>query len=173
MIALDNTPARGDYVRYIDDLMARAARAAPAVVSSDGDMASDVDALLRERSNVASSGTGNTASEWTPTAPNARRTRPPARSSSSGFTAPAVASPAAATASAIASALMSGQVGRHAVLSTATVMGLATVVVGVMLILAGILWHPFNFAIVVGGVALIGWALRRLKADAIGRTRST
>lgn len=173
MIALDNTPARGDYVRYIDDLMKRAALAAPAVVSSDGDMASDVDALIRERTNAASTGTG-AANEWTPTAPSvSRRTRPPVPSSS-GFTTPTVASPAAAAASAIAAALMSGQVGRGSVLSGRALLAVAAIVVAVVLIVAGVLVQPFNAAFVVGGAALIAWAVRGMKAVVRkgGRTRS-
>ncbi len=171
MIALDNTPAHGDYVRYIDDLMKRAALAAPAVVSSDGDMASNVDALMRERMATASTGPG-TADEWTPTAPSvSRRTRSPAPSSSSGFTPPAIASPAAAAASAIASALMSGQVGPRGALSAAMVIALAAIVVGGVLIVVGLLWQPLNLAIVVGGGALIAWALRRMKAAGGGSVR--
>ena len=177
MIAFDNGPAHGDYVRYIDDLMARAALAAPAVVASDGDMASGVAELIRGRATgtpTRSSNAGAADDEWSRTASSTTyRTPAPA---SSGFAVPTTQSPAAAAASAVASALMSGQVGRGAALSAATLLALVAIVVGALLVLIGLLVHPFNLAVVAGGGVLIAWAFRRLKAAGIGaiaRRRST
>lgn len=176
MIAFDNGPANGDYVRYIDDLMARAAVAASAASAASAGTLNRDDELggggvgrTRERlAAMAASQTASQAARHADREGSSVDGRAPQRAlndsvQTTGFVAPAAATPRSTAAAAVASALMSGQVGARAALSMQARIALGAFGIGALLLLAGVLWQPFSLPIVVGGGALIAWAVRTLK----------
>ena len=155
MIAFDNGPANGDYVRYIDDLMKSAATAAAAAVASPAAMlqpSGRVGPLDEARARLA-----------------ALRAAAGPAASSTGFAQPVSATPTAAAAAAIASALMSGQVGGGRALASHLKVALGAIAAGVVLIFVGLLWTPLNLLVVGFGISAIVWAIRSLR-DARTRT---
>ncbi len=167
MIAFDNGPANGDYVRYIDDLMKSAAIAASAGVLTSNDTGSGT--LGRTRDRLAAR--RGTSGEWMPAAGTVEHQ---ARQDAvqTGFV-PQVAPTARATAAAaIASALMSGQMGGRGALATHTKVGLVAIAFGIVLVLVGFFWAPLNIILMAGGAALIAWAVRMMR-DASARLTST
>ncbi len=127
MIAFDNGPRDGDYVRYIEDLVASRA----AVLGSGASL-----------SGYESGARGM------PTDPMRRTAVPDGMS----------VAPQATSASAVASRLMSGrQVDR----GTFVVSAIASTL-GLILVLVGILMTPFNTALLIAGIALLSWALKRI-----------
>ena len=157
MIAFDNGPANGDYVRYIDDLMKTAATAAAAAVASPA-------AMLQSSGRV---GPLDEARERL--AALKRAASGPGETSATGFAAPVSATPTTAAAAAIASALMSGQVGRGRALASHLKVALGAIAAGVVLIIVGLLWTPLNLLVVGFGIAAIVWAISSLR-DASTRT---
>lgn len=168
MIAFDNGPANGDYVRYIDELTKRAAIAASAGILTDNDAGATTLAKVRKRlAAEAASRPQASAGEWVP-----GDTTIVASSQTTGFAPTTAVTPRETAAAAIASALMSGQMGNRLALPTHLKIGLGAIAIGVVLILAGIFWVPFNFVIVAGGGALIVWAVRMMR-DASARSSAT
>ncbi len=168
MIRFDNGPPDGDYVRYIDQLMAqRAAALVAATMTSDTDavdrmraadgrmhpvsaaMTSPAFKSSHERSRDAKSGVGVS-------------TKPYASTVSSPSSDASAVSPAAATA--IASAMMRHSDELGTVPSVGTVVGALGIAVGAILILIGILGPTSNVALIVAGIALMSWAIKRLGA---------
>ena len=151
MIAFDNGPAHGDYVRYIDDLMKRAAVAATAGVLPEEPTSS---AIARVRERIAA---------------QAAVAAGPAPAPGSGF---APQNPATTAAAAVAAALMSGQTGRRTALATHVKVGVAAIAFGILLLLIGLLVSPVNVLLLAGGGATIAWAIRMMR-DASARLSST
>lgn len=167
MIRFDNGPPDGDYVRYIDQLMAqRAAALVAATMTSDTDrvesmraadgrkrpmsaaMTSPAFKSPQERSRDAQAGAGHSG------APDASTVSSPSSGASALF-------PAAATA--IASAMMNREE-LGTVPSVGTVVGAFGIAVGIILILIGILGPSANAVLIVAGVALVSWAIKRFRA---------
>lgn len=169
MIGFDNGPANGDYVRYIDELTRRAAAAASAGILTDNDVGATTLARVRERlaAEAARRAPQSAADAWTPGGTAIVPSTP-----ATGFAPPSVTTSGATAAAAIAAALMSGQTGSRLALPTHMKIGLGAVAIGIVLVLAGFLWEPFNFVVVAGGGALIAWAIRMMR-DASARSSST
>ncbi|MEO8938219.1 MAG: hypothetical protein ABI277_14470 [Burkholderiaceae bacterium] len=169
MIAFDNGPANGDYVRYIDELTKRAAIAASAGILTDNDAGATTLAKVRKRlaAEAARDRPHAAAGEWVPGG-----TSIVASSQTTGFAPTTAVTPRETAAAAIASALMSGQMGNRLALPTHIKIGLGAIVIGIVLILAGFFWEPFNFVIVAGGGALIVWAVRMMR-DTSARSSAT
>ena len=151
MISFDNGPANGDYVRYIDDLMKRAALAASAGVLSGTDAGGNALDRTRERMTATAS-------------PSSRQPTTVVRESrqTTGFAAPVAATPAATAAAAIASALMSGQTTGRAALPVRKQLALIALVAGLAMLLVGLFW-AFNIVLIAGSAALIFGAFRALR----------
>lgn len=142
MIRFDNGPPGGDYVRYIDELMTqRAASLVAATMSSNSDTV-DRDAINRHRAATDGRKSPTTPLSNNPSNNLAQRASP--------------LSPTAATA--IASAMMTRDNERR-VASVFSAIGLAA---GALLILIGILGRSSNVLFIVGGIALVSWAIKRL-----------
>lgn len=182
MIAFDNGPANGDYVRYIDDLMKRAAIAASAGVltSTEGSGATvgrARDQLApRAAAQIASQasrmGSSAETTQWTPMPGAGGRQAMADNAQGTGFAAATVATPGATAAAAIASALMSGQMGNRAALATNTKIGLGAITLGVVLGLVGFFLQPLNVLLIAGGAGLVAWAVRMMR-DTSSRASST
>jgi|GEM_PF-3953603 len=178
MIAFDNGPAHGDYVRYIDDLMKRAAIAATAGVlaptePSSGTLAQTRDRLaaLAARSAPPPAASKN-AGEWTAAVGEIERQARQDATRTTGFATPAAPTASAMAAAAIASALASGQMGASS-LATTTKVGLAAIGIGAVLVVVGFLWTPLNILVVAGGGALIAWAVRMMRDPSARNTTRT
>lgn len=158
MIAFDNGPAGGDYVRYIDDLMKRGAIAAsPGVLSTSsagtlGEARDRLAALAARAVTDAPSSTG-----WS---------RPDAQGT--GFASPPPPSAGATAAAAIAAALASGQTA-GSTLPLYRKVGIAAIVLGLVLIVLGFT-TPLSVVGLAGGGVLIAWAVRTMR-DANARAR--
>lgn len=183
MIAFDNGPPNGDYVRYIDALMARAAVAAAASVVRNGDGPSALAGVRGDPTTpaigpstspwsavVAGGGAGGEAMQGTaaPGTPAASRRQP--ADAATGFTAPTDASRASVAAAGIASALMSGEVGRGGVSGVHTVT-LAMFVLGLALLVASLFWPVLGVVGIAAGIALMFGAARRLRPAIRALTR--
>ena len=158
MIAFDNGPAHGDYVRYIDDLMERGAIASTAGVLPSNDLSGT---LAQTRERLTRPPANDSAAEW------ARQNG----AQNTGFAAPTAPTASATAAAAIASALASGQMSGSS-LPIHTKVGLAAIALGIVLIVVGFFWTPLNILVVAGGGALIAWAIRMMR-DATARGSST
>jgi hypothetical protein len=174
MIAFDNGPADGDFVRYIDDLMRRGAIAATVgAVMSSSDAGSSTLAKVRERlaaEAARASGAAATTS-WTPAGGERERQARYDAAQSTGFATPTAATASASAAAAITSALMSGQMGSRPALAMHTKVGLCAIGIGAALVLIGLLWTPLNVLAMAGGIALIAWSVRMMR-DASARLSS-
>ncbi len=151
MIAFDNGPPDGDYVRYIDELLA--SRAALSVVTNatasddfnEGNAPgrSPLD-LIRERARVAVDQAIASTGRMTPSVP---------------VTPPVNRGPGAQTSSAAATSSMMR--GGQTQVGTGLIASLATGLVGAMLLLVGVLSQAFNGFVTIAGLALIAWSVRQ------------
>ena len=173
MIAFDNGPARGDYVRYIDDLMKQAAIAASASVVMSSDAGASTLAKVRERlaAQAARASAVDGTTQWTPAVGELERKARHDAVQTTGFATPTAPTASATAAAAIASALMSGQMGGRSTLATHTKVGLSAIGIGAALLVIGFVWTPLNVLMMAGGVALIAWAVRMMR-DASARLSS-
>lgn len=168
MIRFDNGPPDGDYVRYIDELMAqRAASLVAATMTSGADvvdrmragdgrkkptsaaMTSPAFKSSHERARDANTGVGVSTKPLASTAPSTA-------SGASAF------SPAAATA--IAAAMMARDTELDPLPGAGKIVGAAGMTLGAILILIGILGPTANVVLIVAGIALVSWATKRLGA---------
>ena len=160
MIAFDNGPAHGDYVRYIDDLMKRGAIAAlPGVLSTTASAGTVGQTRDRLAASAVRAAIGSPSPPWS---------RPDAQGT--GFAAPTASSTGATAAAAIAAALASGQTAAST-LPLYRKAGIAAIVLGVVLIVIGFV-TPLNVVAIAGGGVLIAWAVRMMR-DADARARRT
>ena len=173
MIAFDNGPAHGDYVRYIDDLMKQGAIAASASVVMSSDAGSSTLGKVRERlaAQAARASTAGGTTTWTPADGERERQARYDAVQTTGFATPIAPTASASAAAAIASALMSGQMGGRSALAMHTKVGLGAIGIGAALVVIGVLWTPLNVLVVAGGIALVAWAVRMMR-DASARLSS-
>ena len=80
-----------------------------------------------------------------------------------GFVDATPASSAAARAAAIASALMSGEVARRSAAGRDTLISVAAIVFGILLIIGGIAWPATSLVVLLAGGAVLAWGARRLR----------
>ena len=168
MIRFDNGPPDGDYVRYIDELMAqRAASLVAVTMTSDADgvdrmraadgrkkpmsaaMTSPAFKSSHERARDAKSGVGVS-------------TKPHASTGSSSSSDASAFSPAVATA--IASAMIARDTELDPLPGAGKIVGAAGVTLGAIQILIGTLGPTANVVLIVAGIALVSWAIKRLGA---------
>ena len=182
MIAFDNGPKHGDYVRYIDDLMRVAAAATatntatsmqsaiPSSTAVERESMSRLRERIAERASAQSDGprfpaaavrTASGASSPTVRTAASGAGTPPA--GDTGFVDPTPASNAAARAAAIASALMSGEVARRSAAGRDTLVSVAAIVFGLLLIIGGIAWPATSLVVLLAGGAVLAWGGRRLR----------
>ncbi len=170
MIRFDNGPPDGDYVRYIDALMAERAAALVAATMSSGAGAENRETLDRQRAATDARKRPMTAPAFK--APHERSrdaktgadflAKPYPSSSNSSTLSTSTLSTAAATA--IASAMMTHDNQLGAVPAVGTVVSAMGIAAGVILVLMGILGRSTNLLFIVAGVALLSWAIKRLGA---------
>ena len=158
MIGFDNGPANGDYVRYIDGLMARAARQTSAAVLTDSGVPP---VRRRAEADLVTSAPRARAPADRPVATG--RAGPTGRPAASGFVPAGPESAASRSAAAIASALMSGRVDRRALLASASVPAFAMMTLGLVLLIVGLLWSPLGLLGIAGGASLLWAGVKRLR----------
>lgn len=160
MIAFDNGPAHGDYVRYIDELMKRGAIAStPGVLSTTASAGTLAQVRDRLAASAARATTGSSPIPWS---------RPDAQGT--GFAAPVAPTAGATAAAAIAAALASGQT-TASTLPLYRKVGIAAIGLGIVLIVIGFV-TPLNVVMIGGGGVLIAGAVRMMR-DADARARRT
>ena len=148
MIRFDNGPPDGDYVRYIDELMASRAASlvAPTMNASPNPVPPRALQLASPRgSQPASQAASQPASQPASHLTSQHALKPPSALS-------------LAAASAIASAMMMSREARRPAWSISTI----AIAAGAALILIGLFGDTANFVFIVAGVALVSWAIKRL-----------
>ena len=160
MIRFDNGPPGGDYVRYIDELMAQRAASLVAATMSSNTEAGDRDRSADAHKSPMPSPAFIAPSKRRSDAKTGARVPPtphaPSKSSTDASQRASGLSPAAA--SAITSALMTRDNDRRA----APFMGAIGIAIGAILFLIGILGRTSNVVFIVAGIALVSWAIKRL-----------
>ena len=162
MIRFDNGPPGGDYVRYIDELMAQRAPAlGSATMTSDTDVVDRIPAADGRKNPMTAPAFKAPHERSRDAKTNARLTPKPYPSAAHSPSANAsqrtsALSPAAATA--IASAMMTRDNERRVV----PFIGAIAIAAGTVLILIGILGRTSNVLFIVAGIALVSWAIKRL-----------
>lgn len=152
MIAFDNGPADGDYVRYIDDLMARAAANASAGTLAPGrEVGGYSPAALINRLGAPGNVIGRALEAVKPGSNPA-----PQRTDATVFDNPPerAASPTPAR--------MSGRVDAGPAISQRMKNTLVAIMIGFALLLVGIFSAPISPFLILLGVLLTAWAGRRL-----------
>ncbi len=164
MIRFDNGPPDGDYVRYIDELMAQRAASLVAATMTSGTDATDRLRSADSRGSAVISPAFKTAHERARDA-KAGANRPANTYGTSAASSPDDVSrrpstlpPAAATA--IASSLMNRDSERRA----APLVNAVAIAVGAILILIGVLGQTSNVLFIVAGIALVSWGVKRIGA---------
>lgn len=200
MIAFDNGPKHGDYARYIDDLMRVAAAATAsttagtiastmeatktATMQSAMQSASSTEResmrrlreRVAERASAQADGPRFLPSAAMPGSVPPTSARPVVsgsrddRAGDTGFVDATPASNAAARAAAIASALMSGEIARRTSGERDTLVSIAAILVGILLIIVGVAWPAASLAVVLAGGAALAWGGRRLRDAARSRS---
>ena len=165
MIRFDNGPPDGDYVRYIDELMAQRAASLVAATMTSGadgvDLMRAGDARKKHTSAAMTSPAFKSSHERTRDANTGVgvSTKPLAS------TAPSTASGASAfSPAAIAAAMMARDTELDPLPGAGKIVGAAGMTLGAILILIGILGPTANVVLIVAGIALVSWATKRLGA---------
>lgn len=170
MIRFDNGPPDGDYVRYIDALMAERAAGLVAATMSSGADVGNREMLDRQRTATDARKSPMTAPAFKAPHERSRDAKTgadfPANPypSSSNRSTPSAPTLSPAAAAAIAAAMMTRDDQLGAAPAVGTVVSAMGIAVGVILILIGILGGSTNLLFIVAGIALLSWAIRRLGA---------